>query len=226
MKTAVAVADRKALRFPLWHTAALPGLLATLIELSTRMHGASHSEVSHRLTGYLVVATFELAMAAWIIFGCRIQGESVHSLLGDFTARLRAILRDCGLAIGFLVSGPLHPPRRHSNGRLISLENGLVRFRWRDSRHNNRSSTMTLDAVEFIRRFLLHVLPSGFVKIRHFGLLANRNRRRALALVPSSSLRNGRRPRHTARRTATVCAQPILFPVSVRNPVRHRTLFR
>jgi hypothetical protein len=41
---------------------------------------------------------------------------------------------------------------------------------------------MNLDAVEFIRRFLLHVLPSGFVKIRHFGLLANRNRRRALAL--------------------------------------------
>ena len=41
---------------------------------------------------------------------------------------------------------------------------------------------MTLDAIEFIRRFLLHVLPSGFVKIRHFGLLANRNRRQALAL--------------------------------------------
>jgi hypothetical protein len=41
---------------------------------------------------------------------------------------------------------------------------------------------MTLDAVEFIRRFLLHVLPAGFVKIRHFGLLANRNRRQALAL--------------------------------------------
>jgi hypothetical protein len=41
---------------------------------------------------------------------------------------------------------------------------------------------MNLDAVEFIRRFLLHVLPSGFVKIRHFGLLANRNRRQALAL--------------------------------------------
>ena len=41
---------------------------------------------------------------------------------------------------------------------------------------------MTLDAVEFIHRFLLHVLPAGFVKIRHFGLLANRNRRQALAL--------------------------------------------
>src|SRR6202522_2423638 len=69
-----------------------------------------------------------------------------------------------------------------SNGRLLSLENGQVRFRWRDSRHNNRSSVMKLDAVEFIRRFLLHVLPAGFVKIRHFGLLANRNRRQALAL--------------------------------------------
>jgi hypothetical protein len=69
-----------------------------------------------------------------------------------------------------------------SNGRLLSLDNGQVRFRWRDSRHNNRSSVMTLDAVEFIRRFLLHVLPPGFVKIRHFGLLANRNRQQALAL--------------------------------------------
>ncbi len=69
-----------------------------------------------------------------------------------------------------------------SNGRLISIESGQVRFRWRDSRHGNRSSTMRLEATEFIRRFLLHVLPSGFVKIRHFGLLANRNRRHALAL--------------------------------------------
>ena len=69
-----------------------------------------------------------------------------------------------------------------SNGRLLSLENGQVRFRWRDSRLNNRSSVMRLEAAEFIRRFLLHVLPAGFVKIRHFGLLANRNRRQALAL--------------------------------------------
>ena len=68
-----------------------------------------------------------------------------------------------------------------SNGRLLSLDNGQVRFRWRDSRHNNRSSVMKLDAVEFIHRFLLHVLPAGFVNIRHFGLLANRNRRQALA---------------------------------------------
>src|ERR1035441_9321094 len=63
-----------------------------------------------------------------------------------------------------------------SNGRLLSLEQGQVRFRWRDSKDNNRTKTMTLDAIEFIRRFLLHILPSGFVKIRHFGFLANRNR--------------------------------------------------
>jgi Putative transposase/Transposase zinc-binding domain len=69
-----------------------------------------------------------------------------------------------------------------ANGRLLDLTNGQVRFKWRDSRDNNRIKVMSLDAVEFIRRFLLHVLPYGFVKIRHFGLLANRNRRQALAL--------------------------------------------
>jgi putative transposase len=69
-----------------------------------------------------------------------------------------------------------------ANGRLVELSHGQVRFRWRDSRDNNCIKIMSLDAVEFIRRFLLHVLPPGFVKIRHFGLLANRNRRQALAL--------------------------------------------
>jgi hypothetical protein len=72
-----------------------------------------------------------------------------------------------------------------SNGRLLGLDHGQVRFRWRDSRHHNRSAVMALDAIEFIRRFLLHVLPAGFVKIRHFGLLANRNRSQALALCRS-----------------------------------------
>ena len=69
-----------------------------------------------------------------------------------------------------------------SSSRLLSLDNGRVTFRWRDSRHGNHTKSMTLDAVEFIRRFLLHILPSGFVKIRHFGFLANRNRSSALAL--------------------------------------------
>ena len=69
-----------------------------------------------------------------------------------------------------------------ANGRLLRLENGQVTFRWRDSAHGNRQKVMTLDAVEFLRRFLLHVLPRGFVKIRHFGYLANRERKRALRL--------------------------------------------
>jgi hypothetical protein len=64
-----------------------------------------------------------------------------------------------------------------SNGRLLSLEEGRVRFRWRDSKDHNEMKEMSLDAIEFIRRFLLHVLPSGFVKIRHFGFLSNRTRR-------------------------------------------------
>jgi hypothetical protein len=68
-----------------------------------------------------------------------------------------------------------------ANGRLISLESGVVRFQWRDSQYGNQVKEMDLDAVEFIRRFLLHVLPRGFVKIRHFGFLSNRSRKQALA---------------------------------------------
>ena len=69
-----------------------------------------------------------------------------------------------------------------ANGRLLRFENGRVTFRWRDSAHGNKQKAMTLDAVEFMHRFLLHVLPRGFVKIRHFGYLANRERKCALPL--------------------------------------------
>jgi Putative transposase len=69
-----------------------------------------------------------------------------------------------------------------SNHRLLELEEGQVRFRWKDYAHGGRWRTMTLSAVEFVRRFLMHVLPSGFVRIRHYGLLANRHRREKLAL--------------------------------------------
>jgi len=68
-----------------------------------------------------------------------------------------------------------------SNDRLVSLEAGQARFRWRDYAHANRVKTMTLAADEFLRRFLLHVLPGGFVRIRHFGFLANRGRTAKLA---------------------------------------------
>jgi hypothetical protein len=59
------------------------------------------------------------------------------------------------------------------NSRLLCCENGRVRFRWKDYRANNKCKVMTLDADEFIRRFLLHTLPKGVRRIRHFGFLAN-----------------------------------------------------
>ena len=69
-----------------------------------------------------------------------------------------------------------------SNHRLAALEGDEVSFRWKDYAHGSRQKTMKLKAVEFIRRFLLHVLPAGFVRIRHYGFLANRGCREKLAL--------------------------------------------
>jgi hypothetical protein len=63
-----------------------------------------------------------------------------------------------------------------ANHRLVSIAGGTVRFRWRDYAHHNQLKVMALPAAEFLRRFLLHVVPSGFMRIRHFGLLANRHR--------------------------------------------------
>jgi hypothetical protein len=68
-----------------------------------------------------------------------------------------------------------------SNSRLVSLADGRVTFRWKDYAHGGRRGTMTLEAVEFVRRFLMHVLPTGFVRVRHYGLLANRHRQEKLA---------------------------------------------
>jgi hypothetical protein len=69
-----------------------------------------------------------------------------------------------------------------SNNRLLDIDDGKVQFRWKDYRDDNRHKTMTLGADEFIRRFLLHVLPDGFQRIRYFGFLANRYRAEKLAL--------------------------------------------
>ena len=70
-----------------------------------------------------------------------------------------------------------------SNSRLIALDKANVSFKWKDYRIKGRDRlrTMTLDAAEFIRRYLLHVLPSGFHRIRHYGLLANANRAENIA---------------------------------------------
>jgi hypothetical protein len=69
-----------------------------------------------------------------------------------------------------------------SNHRLVVFEDGAVTFRWRDSAHNNEQKLMTLSLDEFLRRFLLHLLPKGFARIRHFGFLASRRRAQLLPL--------------------------------------------
>jgi hypothetical protein len=68
-----------------------------------------------------------------------------------------------------------------SNNRLLSMDGGKVSFRWKDYRDGNRQKTMSLEAGEFIRRFLIHVLPDGFHRIRYFVFLANCHRLRKLA---------------------------------------------
>ena len=98
----------------------------------------------------------------WVVYCKRPFGGAEHALryLGGYTHRVAI-----------------------SNHRLLALADGKVTFRWRDSAHKNKKRRMTLPVEEFLRRFLLHVLPRGFVRIRHFGILSTRNRS---ALLPLS----------------------------------------
>ena len=90
----------------------------------------------------------------WVVYAKRPFGgaKQVYSYLGRYTHRVAI-----------------------SNSRIVSLKNDRVSFRYKDYADDNRVKQMTLSAEEFIRRFLLHVLPKGFVRIRHYGLLASRN---------------------------------------------------
>jgi hypothetical protein len=97
----------------------------------------------------------------WVVYAKRPFGGPEHALryLGAYTHRVAI-----------------------SNGRLVALEAGDVTFRWRDSARGNKKRLMTLPVDEFLRRFLLYVLPRGFVRIRNFGFLANRRRASLLPL--------------------------------------------
>ena len=80
---------------------------------------------------------------------------------------------------------------------------GKVTFRWKDYAHGNKKRKMTVTADEFLRRFLLHVLPRGFVRIRHFGFLANRSRAHLILPLCRQLL---------AERRATITAAPVPKP--------------
>jgi predicted Zn-ribbon and HTH transcriptional regulator len=69
-----------------------------------------------------------------------------------------------------------------SNNRLLKMENGYITFKWRDYADGNKSKEMTITALEFIRRFMMHILPSGFHKIRHFGILASKDKSARISL--------------------------------------------
>ncbi len=93
-----------------------------------------------------------------------------------------------------------------SNHRLLDIDNGQVQFQWKDYRDNSQPKTMTLDAEEFIRRFLLHTLPEGFQRIRYYGFLGNRYRQQNLArcrqllsmALPESTIPKDYRDRYEA----------------------------
>ena len=81
-----------------------------------------------------------------------------------------------------------------SNHRLTAFDGMQVSFRWRDYAHGGKQRIMTLDAVEFLRRFFLHVLPKGFVRIRHYGLLSNRFRKQMLPIARMRLASQGNEP--------------------------------
>jgi Putative transposase len=97
----------------------------------------------------------------WVVYAKPAFGDPIHVLryLGRYTHRVAI-----------------------SNHRLVSFDGERVTFRWKDYAHGSQKKVMTLSAIEFQRRFFLHVLPKGFVRIRHFGFLANRFRSPRLAL--------------------------------------------
>jgi Putative transposase/Transposase zinc-binding domain len=97
-----------------------------------------------------------------------------------------------------------------SNHRLVAFEQDQVTFRWKDYADGNKKRMLTLSSQEFLRRFLLHVLPRGFVRIRSFGFLANRHRAKLLPHCQRLLLHNPKP--HALARTHSAPAQPACFP--------------
>jgi predicted RNA-binding Zn-ribbon protein involved in translation (DUF1610 family) len=90
-----------------------------------------------------------------------------------------------------------------SHHRLLAFDQQRLTFRWKDYAHGGKQGKMTLAATEFLRRFFLHVLPRGFVRIRHFGFLANRWRASRLALSRQLLSRNSPTPAPAMTRQAS-----------------------
>jgi hypothetical protein len=130
------------------------------------LHAAGKLSFHGKLAALAVPAAFAAMLRGlfcfdWVVYAKRPFGGAEQALryLGCYTHRVAI-----------------------SNHRLVALEGGEVVFRWRDSAHKNKKRLMRLELNEFLRRFFLHVLPKGFVRIRHFGFFAHRRRAKLLPL--------------------------------------------
>jgi hypothetical protein len=140
----------------------------------------------------------ELRGIDWVVYAKRPFGgpEQVLAYLGRYTHRVAI-----------------------ANSRIVAMADGTVSFRWKDYRREGRNKVMTLDAGEFMRRFLLHVLPPGFHRIRHFGFMANSHRaarltrcRRLLAEQPALDKRVVDPPAPPAGDSPPTCHDPDTCP--------------
>jgi hypothetical protein len=96
-----------------------------------------------------------------------------------------------------------------SNTRLVKLDGDQVSFRWRDYRHHDKRKVMTLAATEFIRRFLLHALPDGFQRIRHYGFSPTAARRRRACRRCSPCRRQRRHQLHRRTTVSAIASSPM-----------------
>jgi hypothetical protein len=122
--------------------------------------GVEPSGSLRKVSGYISILLSRTSPVARVVYAKRPFGgpQQVLDYLGRYTHRVAI-----------------------ANSRLVGLTEGRVSFRWKDYRHHDKQKVMTLGADEFIRRFLLHVLPDGFHRIRHYGYLANGHRAAKLA---------------------------------------------
>ncbi|HEY6487563.1 MAG TPA: transposase [Terracidiphilus sp.] len=134
------------------------GLKAAFLNGTLQFHGSLKHLAEPRAFRALLRTLFR---HDWVVYAKRPFGGPEHVLryLGAYTHRVAI-----------------------SNSRLVALEDSNVTFRWRDSAHGNKKKLMSLPADKFLRRFLLHLLPRAFVRIRNFGFLANRRRARLLPI--------------------------------------------
>jgi hypothetical protein len=118
-------------------------------------HALENLRERNRFTSYLAPAR----KTEWVVYAKRpfAGPEQVLDYVGGYTHRVAI-----------------------SNNRLLAIDNDQIRFQWKDYRNRNQLKTITMSSEEFIRRFLLHVLPNGFRRIRYYGFLGNRNRQEKL----------------------------------------------